>query len=94
MAGIPTREKEKGWDSSKEKEYMAGTPAREAEKDWDSSKDIWRGFPQLNDDMVGIPTRKGLGFQKIYGVTNLISKHERGRKRREIGVTWFIAQMG
>ena len=41
-------------------------------------KNIWWGLPQLNDYMVGTPTRKGLGFQQMYGVANLISKHERG----------------
>ena len=43
-------------------------------------KEYGRGLLHLNDDMVGTPTRKGLGFQQIYGVANLISKHERGRK--------------
>ena len=59
---------------AKEKEKGAGTPAKK--------KNIWRGLPQLNDDMVGTPTRKGLGFPQIYGVADLISKHERGRKRK------------
>ena len=31
-----------------------------------------------------------LRFQQIQGVANLISKHERGRKMREIGVTWYV----
>ena len=39
-------------------------------------KKMWRGLPQLNDDMVGTPTRKGLGLQQMYGVVNLISKYE------------------
>ena len=31
-----------------------------------------------------------LRFQQIQGVANLISKHERGRKMKEIGVTWYV----
>ena len=38
-------------------------------------KKIWLGFQQEKKK------------KQIYGVANLISKHERGRKRREIGVT-------
>ena len=52
------------------KKKRVGTPSKE--------KEYMAGLPQLNDDMVGTLTRKGLGFQQIYGVTNLISKHERG----------------
>ena len=59
---------------------MAGTPARKR-KEWrglpqEKKKCIWRGLSQLIDDMVGTPTRKGLGLQQMYGVANLISKHE------------------
>ena len=59
---------------------MAGTLAKEKKGLGlqQKKKNIWRGLPQLNDDMVGTPTRKGLGFQQMYGVANLISKHERG----------------
>ena len=31
-----------------------------------------------------------LRFQQIQGVVNLIRKHERGGKIREIGVTWYV----
>ena len=31
-----------------------------------------------------------LRFQQIQGVANLISKHERGRKMKEICVTWYV----
>ena len=31
-----------------------------------------------------------LRFQQIQAVANLISKHERGRKMREIDVTWYV----
>ena len=55
-------EQPQGRDSGKRKENEAGIPAREKEKGWDSSKDMWRGFPQLNDDMVGIPTRERAGI--------------------------------
>ena len=75
--GFQQKKKEMWPGFRQEKKKRAGAPA----------KIYGGGFPQLNDDMVGIPTRKGLGFQQIYGVANLISEHERGRKRREIGVT-------
>ena len=91
-AGTPAKEKENVVGTpTREKENMAGTPAREKEKGrdsgkrkrkcgWDSSKrkrNMWPGLRQLNDDVVGTPTRKGLGLQQIYGVANLISKYER-----------------
>ena len=31
-----------------------------------------------------------LRFQQVQGVANLISKHERERKMKEIGVTWYV----
>ena len=60
--GFRQQKKKRAGTPAREKENVVGIPAREKEKGWDSSKDIWRGFPQLNDDMVGISTRKGLGF--------------------------------
>ena len=62
-AGTPAREKEM---------YMAGTPARKR-KEWrglsqKKKKCAWRGLPQMNDDMVGTPTRKGLGLQQCTGL--------------------------
>ena len=61
---------------------MAGIPAREKEKGWDSSKDMWQGFPQLNDDMVGIPTRKRVGIPaKLRGCQ--FDKKTQKRKKKE-----------
>ena len=42
-------------------------------KEWrgllqEKKKCIWRGLPQLNDDMVGTPTRKGLELQQRTGL--------------------------
>ena len=95
----------RGLPQSKKKEYEAGTPSiekkimrrglpQEKKKIWrgllQEKKNIWRGLPQLNDDMVGTPTRKRLGFQQVFGVANLISKHERGAK---IGITRLITRV-
>ena len=93
--GLPQLKKKRcGGDSRKWKRIWAGTPAFEKEKNgWDSSqrKRIYGGDSRnWNDDMVGTPTIKGLGLQQMYGVANLISKHERGAK---IGITRLITRV-
>ena len=56
---------------AREKENVVGTPAREKEN-------MAGTLAKEKEYMVGTPTRKGLGFQQMYRVANLISKHERG----------------
>ena len=90
--GLPQLRKYMGEDSRNWERIWAGIPAKKKKcgghsrnwkrKEWvglqQKKEHIWWGIPQLNDDMVGTLTRKGLGLQQMYGVVNLISKHERG----------------
>ena len=83
---------------------VAEYSAKEKEKLWLRIQQLWPSIRQEKELWLSIQQNYGRGFskrkeiwlrfQQIQGVANLISKHERGRKRREIGVTWFIAQMG
>ena len=60
----------KGGDSRKKKK-RAGTLAKE-KKIWlglqQKKRFMWPGLRQLNDDMVGTPTRKGQGLQQCTGL--------------------------
>ena len=58
----------------------SGNKKRICGRDSGKRKRKGSGLRQLNDDMVGTPTRKGLEFQQMYGVANLISKHEEEEK--------------
>ena len=50
-------------------------------------KEMWLSIQQIVAEVSAREKEIWLGFQQIQGVANLISKHERGGKIREIGVT-------
>ena len=82
MAGTPAKEKENmAGIPAREKENVAGIPAREKEKGWDSGKDMWREFPQLNDDMVGIPTRERVGIPAKLQCYQFDKQTQKGKKK-------------
>ena len=66
----------------------------------ENSARLWPRFRQEKELWLSILQNYGRGFGKrkgnmaevsaIQGVANLISKHERGRKMKGIGVTWDV----
>ena len=60
--GLPQEKEKNGRRLPQEKEKNGrGLPQKK-------KKCIWRGLPQMNDDMVRTPTRKGLGLQQCTGL--------------------------
>ena len=69
--GLPQEKEKNGGDSRKKKKRMAGTPAREKEM-------YMAGTPAIEWWYGGDSHKKRAGTPAMYGVANLISKHERG----------------
>ena len=53
-------------------------------------KEMWLSIQQIVAEVSAREKEIWLRFQQIQGVVYLISKHERGRKIREIGITWYV----
>ena len=89
VAEYSAREKEKLWLSIQQL-----WPSIRQEKElWPSirqEKELWLSIQQNCGRGFGKRKEIWLRFQQIQGVANLISKHERGRKMKEIGVTWYV----